>query len=121
VHVTDLAGCILAALKRGAGVGKSYNVPGGSAHTLSEIVTIIAELLGKRITTVPVPFALADLAVRMHERLSRRPKLRREQILRLREDKSYDYSETANDLGYAPMSFREGVKRQIGLMGLGHA
>jgi nucleoside-diphosphate-sugar epimerase len=118
VHVEDLASCILAALKREESVGKTYNVPGGSAHTLKEIVTVIAGILGKRITTVTVPFALADLAVRMYERLARNPRLRREQILRLREDKSFEYTEAAGDLGYAPMTFREGVARQIVVMGL---
>ncbi len=118
VHVEDLASCILAALKREASVGKIYNVPGGSAHTLREIVAIIAGLLGRRITTVTVPFALAYLAVGMYELLARNPRLRREQILRLREDKSFEYAEAAGDLGYAPMTFREGVARQIVMMGL---
>ncbi len=118
VHVEDLASCILAALKRDASVGKIYNVPGGSAHTLREIVMVIADLLGKRITTVTVPFALADLSVRMYERLARNPRLRREQILRLTEDKSFEYTEAARDLGYAPMTFREGLNRQIVMMGL---
>lgn len=116
VHVDDLVSCILAAFERPASVGRTYNVPGGSAHSLEEIVAIIAELLGKKVLTVPVPFALADAAVRAYERLARRPKLRREQILRLREDKSYEYSEAALELGYAPMPFKEGVERQITLM-----
>lgn len=117
VHVDDLASCIVAALERPASEGKAYNVPGGSAHSLEEIVAIIAGLLGRKVLTVPVPFALADAAVRAYERLARRPKLRREQILRLREDKSYDYSEAARDLGYAPVPFKEGVERQLTLIG----
>ncbi len=117
VHVDDLASCIVAVLERSASVDKTYNVPGGSAHSLGEIVSIIAELLGRKVITIPVPFALADAAVRAYERLAPRPKLRREQILRLREDKSYDYAEAARDLGYAPMSFREGISQQIQRMG----
>lgn len=113
VHVDDLASCIIAALERPESAGKTYNIPGGSAHTLREIVSMTAELLGRRVITFPVPFALADIAVRAYERLARSPKLRREQILRLREDKSYDYSEAASELGYAPMPLREGVSRQI--------
>jgi len=116
VHVDNLASCIVAALERPASAGKTYNIPGGSAHTLKEIVSIIAELLGKRVVTIPVPFAAADAAVRLYERFASRPRLRREQILRLREDKSYDISEAARDLGYAPMPFRDGLSRQIRLM-----
>jgi nucleoside-diphosphate-sugar epimerase len=116
VHVDDLATCITTTLTRPESAGKTYSVPGGSAHSLEEIVAIIAKLLGKKVITVSVPFPLADAAVRAYERLARRPKLRREQILRLREDKSYDYGEAARDLGYAPMPFRNGVSRQIRLM-----
>jgi nucleoside-diphosphate-sugar epimerase len=117
VHVDDLVSCIVAALKRPESAGKTYNVPGGSAHSLKEIVEIIAELLGKKILTLPVPFFAADAAVRIYERLAPHPRLHREQILRLREDKSYDYSEAARELGYAPMTFREGISQQIRLMG----
>jgi nucleoside-diphosphate-sugar epimerase len=119
VHVDDLASCIIAALKCKASTGRTYNVPGGSAHTLREIVSIIAELLGRPVSTIPVPFVLADLAAGLYEHFASRPKLRREQILRLREDKSYDHTEAARDLGYEPMTFREGISRQLAAMNLG--
>ena len=104
VHVTDLARCILASLSSDASIGKSYNVPGGSAHSLAEIVHIIAGLLGKQISIVPVPLALASLAVRM---LPGRIDL--EQIERLREDKTFSYDDAVRDLGYSPMSFEKGA------------
>ena len=62
VHVDDLAACILAALKTPASVGKSYNVPGGSAHSLREIVEIISGILGRKVLVVPVPLGLAEAA-----------------------------------------------------------
>jgi uncharacterized protein YbjT (DUF2867 family) len=116
VHVDDVASSILAALKTSRSEGKSYNVPGASAHTLREIVDIIAGILGKRVIAVPVPFALAEAAAGLGERLLRRPFIRREQIERLREDKRYDFSEAARDLGFAPRSFTDGVTAEIRLM-----
>jgi nucleoside-diphosphate-sugar epimerase len=104
VHVTDLARCILGCLANDASIGKSYNVPGGSAHSLSEIVRTIARLLGKRVLTVPVPLALASLAVRVLA-----PGLDPEQIERLREDKVFPYDDAARDIGYSPMTFEDGV------------
>jgi uncharacterized protein YbjT (DUF2867 family) len=115
VHVDDLAGCILAALKTPRSEGKSYDVPGGSAHSLREIVEIIAEILGKRVVAVPVPFGLAEAAAEIQERLLPHPFVTREQIERLREDKRYDFSAAARDLGYAPRSFRDGVNEEIRL------
>ena len=118
VHVDDLASCIIAVLKQPASIGKAYNIPGGSAHPLREIVRIIATLLKKRVRTIPVPIGLAGAAITLYEVLSRNPKIRREQILRLLEDKAFDYSPAAGELGYRPMSFTEGVSRQIQSMGL---
>jgi nucleoside-diphosphate-sugar epimerase len=113
VHVDDLAACMLSALKAPESIGKSYNVPGGSAHSLREIVDIISGVLGKRALIVPFPLALAEAAAGLQEKLLPRPFIRREQIERLREDKRYDFSEAARDLGYAPRELRAGIEQEI--------
>jgi len=113
VHVDDLASCVLAALKTPASAGKSYDVPGGSAHSLREIVGIISGKLGRKALIVPFPLGLAETAAGTLERLLPRSVIRREQIERLREDKRYDFSEAVKDLGYAPRSFAEGVAGEI--------
>jgi uncharacterized protein YbjT (DUF2867 family) len=113
VHVDDLAGCILAALKTPASAGKSYNVPGGSAHSLREIVEIISGILDRKVLIVPFPLALAEAAAGLQEKLLPRPFIHREQIERLREDKRYDFSEAAKDLGYAPRELRAGIEQEI--------
>ncbi len=113
VHFTDLARCIIACLSSDVSVGKSYNVPGGSAHSLAEIVRIIAKTLGKRVFTVPVPLALASLAVSMFP-----GRIDPEQIERLREDKAFAYDDAARDLGYSPKTFEEGLRLQLEAMGL---
>jgi nucleoside-diphosphate-sugar epimerase len=116
VYLDDLAACIILALKKPVSIGKSYNIPGGSAHSLREMVSIVSKELGRHVLTVPFPLGLAEAAVGWHEKRSPRPLIRREQIQRLREDKRYDFSEAARDLGYAPMHFREGVAREIRAM-----
>lgn len=113
VHVDDLAAAILAAIEKPASIGKTYDIPGGSAHALREIVSIIAKRLGKRPLIVAVPQGFAESAAALGERILRRPPLRLEQVRRLREDKTYDFSEAARDLGYSPRDFREGVSQQI--------
>jgi nucleoside-diphosphate-sugar epimerase len=113
VHVDDLATCVLAALKTPESAGKSYNVPGGSAHSLREIVEIISGILKKRVLIVPFPLALAETAAGLQGKLLPRPFIHREQIERLREDKRYDFSEAARDLGYAPRALRQGIEQEI--------
>ena len=93
-----------------------YDVPGGSAHSLRDMVAIIAEALGKRVSFVPVPLALASLASKLAG-----SRIDPEQIERLREDKTFSYDAAAADLGYAPMTFEEGIRLQLRAMGLLHA
>jgi len=116
VHVDDVAACIVAALKTDTSIGQSYNLPGGSAHSLREIVEIIAGILGKRVVTVPFPLGLAEAAAALQEKLLPRPVIRREQIARLRENKQHDYSEAAKGLGYSPRPFTQGILQEIRLM-----
>jgi nucleoside-diphosphate-sugar epimerase len=112
VHVKDLARCIPACLESEASIGKSYNVPGGSSHSLGEIVRIIAGLLRKRVVTLPIPLAPALLAAR-----ALRLRIDPEQIERLREDKTFSYEDAGHDLGYTPMTFEEGLRLQLEAMG----
>lgn len=113
VHAADVARCISYCLSSDAGIGKSYNIPGGSAHSLKEIIEIIAGLLGKRVLTLPVPLLPALLVARIL-----RLRIDPEQIERLREDKTFSYDDAATDLGYAPMTFEEGLRLQLESMGL---
>ena len=112
VHKTDLARCILSCLSSDGSIGKSYNIPGGSAHSLAEIVRMISRMMGKRLIIVPVPLALASLAVRML-----RIRIDPEQIDRLREDKTFPSDDATRDLGYSPMTFEEGVRLLLEAMG----
>lgn len=113
VHVDDLAGAILAALKNPASIGRTYDIPGGSAHSLRGIVEIIGSAFGKKISIVSVPLPVAEAAASMLGAI--RPRFARtaEQVRRLREDKRYDFADAARDLGYAPRDFRTGVSQQI--------
>jgi len=117
VHVDDVAASIIAALRTETSIGRSYDLPGGSAHSLREIVEIIAGILGKRVLAVPFPLGLAEAAVALQEKLLPRPIIHREQIARLRENKQFDYSEAAKGLGYAPRTLAQGVLQEIRLLG----
>ncbi|HVO76636.1 MAG TPA: NAD-dependent epimerase/dehydratase family protein, partial [Candidatus Bathyarchaeia archaeon] len=118
VHVDDVASCIIASLETPRSSGKSYNVPGGSAHTLREMVGIISGILGRRNLVLPVPLRLAEAAAALNDRTLRHPAFTLEMIRRLREDKRSEYAETAKDLGYSPRSFADGIALQIQAMGL---
>lgn len=113
VHVEDLAICILAALKIPASIGKTYNIPGGSACTLEEMVELIADALGKKVEKLPIPHFLAELWGGISRIFG--PHLARsaEEIRRLRENRAFDFSDAARDLNYSPRTFKEGLLQEI--------
>ncbi len=53
-----------------------------------------------------------------YERLSHRPRIRAEQLLRLAEDKAFAIDDAVRDLGFAPRPFGEGIRAEAQLMGL---
>jgi nucleoside-diphosphate-sugar epimerase len=118
VTADDLAGALLACLERDVSIGKAYAISGGSAHTLREIVSMAAELMGRRVTFVPIPLRGVVLAARMLAAVGVSTGVRPDQLLRLLEDKDFDHDEAAADLGFSPVPFAEGLRRQIEAMGL---
>ena len=113
VHVDDLASCILAALRSPAAAGKTYDVPGGSAHSVREIVEMIAGGLRKRVMIVPVPLPLAEAGASLLRLAGGRAARSAGQIQRLREDRRHDCAEAARDLSYSPRSFPDGLAQEI--------
>ncbi len=113
VHVEDLASCILAAMRSPASLGKTYDVPGGSAHSLREIVEMIAGGLGKRVSIVPVPLPVAEAGASLLRLAGGRWARSAEQVRRLREGRPFDYADAARDLSYSPRTFSEGLAPQI--------
>ena len=114
VSAFDLASCITASLISPAAAGKSYELSGGSVHQLREIVRMIAGLLDRKVAMIPVPLRAAVSALKILPS----PPVKPAQIMRLLEDKVFDHSAAAADLGFSPVSLEEGLRRQIELMGL---
>jgi hypothetical protein len=67
---------------------------------------------------VPVPLAPLVTLARGYERLSRHPRIRAEQLLRLAEDKAFPIDAAIRDLGYAPRPFSTGIGDEARLLGL---
>ena len=115
VHVDDLAGFIATVLEADAAVSRAYDVAGPEPLTLRQIVETAGQAAGRRPRLVSLPLGPAIAAVRAYERLSTKPRLKLEQLLRLDEDKAFDIS-AAVSLGYAPRSFADGIEEEAALL-----
>lgn len=110
VHVEDLAAALLAAVTSEAAIGRTYDVAGPEPIALRRLVDEAAAAVGRRVYVVPVPLEPVIAAARAYERLSRRPRLRAEQLERLAEDKAFSIEDAVRDLGYAPRPFAAGLR-----------
>ncbi|MGO9501719.1 MAG: NAD-dependent epimerase/dehydratase family protein [Streptosporangiaceae bacterium] len=118
VHVADLAAAVLTATERPAAAGACYDVAGPRPLAFAELLAICAGAVASRTRFVPVPLAPLVAAARGYEQLSRRPRIRAEQLQRLAEDKAFDIGDAVRELDYAPRSFAVGIRAEAQAMGL---
>ncbi len=118
VHVADVAAAVLAAAQCPVSAGGLYNVAGPEPIPFGELLRTCARAVGRRTRLLPVPLAPLVPLARGYERVSRRPRLRAEQLLRLGEDKAFAIDDAVRDLGYAPRPFADGIAAEARLLGL---
>jgi len=118
VHVADVAAAVLAAAERGHAARRSYDVAGPRPMPFIELLRESAAAVGRRVAFVPVPLWPLVALARACERLTPRPGIRAEQLLRLAEDKAFAIDAAVRDLSYAPRAFAPGIRDQARAMGL---
>jgi uncharacterized protein YbjT (DUF2867 family) len=118
VHVADVADAVLSAVERPATAGATYDVAGPVPLTFDELLRTSARAVASRTRFVPVPLTPVVAVVRGYERLSPRPRIRAEQLLRLAEHKAYVIDSAARDLGFSPRPFAAGIRAEAQAMGL---
>jgi len=113
VHADDLARAILAAYQHPQVTG-TYDLSGGSIVSFRELLALVARLLGKPVRPIPLPLQASAIAAGLLETLlGRRSPIRREQILRLQEDKASPHDAARRDLDFAPRSLALGLQQEI--------
>jgi uncharacterized protein YbjT (DUF2867 family) len=117
VHVADVAAAVLAAVQRPA-AGSLYNVAGPEPLPFTELLRTCARAVGSRTRLVPIPIPPLVTLARGYELLSRHPRIRAEQLLRLAEDKAFAIDDAIRDLGYAPRPFADGIGDEARMLGL---
>lgn len=113
VYVKDLANAIVRAYENSISIKKAYNISGAKALNYNEVIDITAKTLGKKVVKIHIPMKLSYGLLKIYEKLSKKPKLKAEQVLRLNENKDFSHEEAKLDLGYSPLSFEEGIKLEM--------
>jgi nucleoside-diphosphate-sugar epimerase len=113
VYVKDLARAVLLALKNPISIKREYNVASEKELTYNQVIDITAKLLNKRIMKVHIPLFLCLFLIGIYEKISNKPIIKREQALRLNENKNFSIQIIKNELGYTALNFEEGIKLEI--------
>jgi nucleoside-diphosphate-sugar epimerase len=113
IHVDDVAGAVISCLSTDRTVGQSYNIAGRHPISYNEVVNTVATQLKKRVWKVHFPSRPAVLLLKSFEHLHIPFPLMAEQILRLNENKNFDYEAAQMDFGFDPMSFEEGIHLEL--------
>jgi nucleoside-diphosphate-sugar epimerase len=118
VHVDDLAAAIVEAWARDVAVGRAYALSGAAPLALDAVIDAAAAACGRRRRKLHLPLGPVAWLLGAVEALGLRPRIRREQVLRLAEDKAFAHDDAARDLGFAPREFAVGVREEARALGL---
>jgi nucleoside-diphosphate-sugar epimerase len=113
IHVRDVAQAIVSCLLRNETIGKSYNIAGQCPLTYNQVIDTIATQMNKRRWKVHIPSNPVVSLLQFSERLHMPFPIKAEQVLRLNENKDFDYAEAARDFHFQPLSFEEGIKLEL--------
>jgi nucleoside-diphosphate-sugar epimerase len=114
IYAKDVATAIYSIFKNKAFVvNKSYNIAGKYPITYNELLRMVAKALNRNITFIHIPYNISYILIRLLNSLISKFPISTEQIMRMNEDKVYDYTEAFKDFGFSPISFRHGIDLEI--------
>ena len=113
VHYKDLGKAYYDVLMNEKTCGHNYNLSGGEVIQLRDMLTVIGENLGKKVTFISCPFWIAyggawGLYCASFGRIGYR-----EKVQRLCEPRVYDHDDATRDFGYNPRMFRIGIVDEV--------
>jgi nucleoside-diphosphate-sugar epimerase len=116
IHADDIAQTLLKAWQS-PNIQGAYDLSGASTVTFRELLTIVSKLLAKPVHHLYFPLNVGITVASLLENfLGDKSPVRREQILRLQEDKAYSHELAKKDLGFAPRTLEIGLQQEIELM-----
>ena len=113
IYVGDVAQAIVNCLCNDRTVGKSYNIAGKFPLTYNQVVDTIAEQLNKRVWKIHIPSATVIALLELFERIHIPFPIKAEQVMRLNENKNFNYEAAETDFGFRPLSFSEGIRLEL--------
>ncbi|MCU0536488.1 MAG: SDR family oxidoreductase [Hydrococcus sp. Prado102] len=116
IHADDIAQALLSIWNRPHLRG-AYDISGGTIVTLYELLQLVEKLINKPVRKISFPLNIGIwLATILEGILGEKSLVRREQILRLQEDKAYPHALAQKDLDFFPRTLEVGLQEEVALM-----
>jgi len=112
-YVGDVAQAIISCLCNDQTIGKSYNIAGKVPLTYNQVIDTIAGQMNKRMWKIHIPSTPVVGLLGFFERLHIPFPIKAEQVLRLNENKDFNYTEAARDFSFNPLAFEEGIALEL--------
>jgi uncharacterized protein YbjT (DUF2867 family) len=113
VYVGDVAQAITKSLQSEVTFGESYNIAGANPLTYNEMIDTVSALLGRKTNKIHLPMKPVMFGLSFMEKAGVTFPIKTEQVLRLNEDKCFDYSMASYDFGFKPRTFLDGVRLEL--------
>ena len=113
IYVKDLANVITNTIMNPKSFNKCYNVAGGTALSFNDFINLISNKMQKKIICIHIPLWIGYFLFTIYEFLSKNPRIKYEQILRLNENKNFPIDSAKNELGFNPISIDKGIELEL--------
>ena len=113
IFVDDVAKAVVQAYQSKNTIRKAYNISGKYSLTFNQMIAETIQELHKTIYTINLPLSLVMTLVKIYNKIFKKALLTSEQVLRVNEDKAFDYNEAHRDFGFEPVGFRQGIANLI--------
>lgn len=115
VHAQDLGDAYFKVLNnQEKTVGNQYNLSGRDRISYLNLLNLISSKLKKKIIFINIPFWISLISARFYNLIFKTSALVTvEQVLRMKEDKIFSWEKAAKDFGYSPLSFEEGIYKEV--------
>lgn len=111
IYVADLVTAILSCLDADTAAGQTYDLGGPEGVSFERFIDGIGEALGRKPMKVRVPVPICLGLARMLALVAKNPPLTVDNIVGVTQMRECDISGAQRDLGFDPITFREGIDR----------
>ncbi|MEG6585033.1 NAD-dependent epimerase/dehydratase family protein [Dendrosporobacter sp. 1207_IL3150] len=114
VHAKDLGYAYYdVLLNKDKTLNKEYNLSGKRPIRYIDLVKCVSQKLERKNYIVNLPLWFSIISAKIYNKISKNAIISVEQVLRMQEDKDFDYENATKDFGYSPVSFEDGIKEEI--------